>query len=378
MANILITSLFQQITGELKSDRGCGAAGLAQLVAMAGHIPVFFVKKVTPARKKLESQIGCRFVTDLDQMEIDRVILYATSLNLFGGKFDDFNCRTIDGVARMNKPIEYFIEDGRKSCSWEGPISGMERLLDHKCYAHGSQYGPPSKASVEFFMNLKHPPVIFPRDPYDYKQWASIYPWHDPNVPCRWMPNYETRIDLWARKFELYNDGYKYEEAKFDLSYVGSWRDGERVAAIHRFGDGCKMKVGGTCFKDQSNPNVFEHPRRVSDKELASFLRKGRGQLITGNDYLHHMQPVHRYLQALVCGNVPFIDSKWDHNQKCVSDPVLREFLYVSDGNQVRRKLDSFDPESIRTHLRMEWESLYDDNIQTFLNSVHSQFDATV
>lgn len=139
-------------------------------------------------------------------------------------------------------------------------------------------------------------------------------------------------------------------DRQYDLLYGGTFRGGKRQEDMIKFYFGYddeKVTMFGKIKEKDFNEKkvgTLSHPNYEGAINYDKFNEKmsnSKATVIIGDKYYKQVNDLaQRIYESILSGVVTFIDESYDYEKRVYSDERLRNFLYVKDSNDVKKKLE--------------------------------------
>ena len=324
---IAITCIFSNVSYKKNNHRGLEIFYIRQILLAAGA-EVDIVASKGRNSKNLDFY---KNYTDSDFSEYDIVLIQLSPANFFGGVIGKHTETIIRNIAKFkNKEnIHIFAQDPR--IKPHNPAEVVNKrfglcedvIEDWKDLYSKCWYLFPGKDINRFYgMELN-------QNVFDIDIFQHVFRHHifgndnfDLDTPC-----------------DIQN-----EDKEYDLIFFGDKRAGFREKQLRKYfpTDTINLKIG---YKSDKVPGSFvkKMPQELMMKELD----KCRVSLVTADE--EHMDNVvtFRFYEVLASNCLAAIQIEFDPEKKLIQDPVLRDLLYVSSQEDIKKLIESYSPELI-------------------------------
>lgn len=321
MKRVAITSVFANLTYNNKNHRGLEAMFFKQMMEDKGA-QVDVVGAKNRNTKDLDFYID---YNDTDFSEYGAVIIQLSTPNFFGGVMGDHCEKICNDLANYSGKIFFLINDPRIP-----PINYADVI-----YKRFQLCGD----SVE-----KWDEII--------QEATYLFPGKNIEQFLGWQPKNWQRVDWFTYIFKQrfttdlgFADPCNIPEKEFDLVYYGDRRGSFRENQLRKyFPDDTKNLLIG--YKSDKVPAEFI--KKLQHDELMKKLDHVKVSLITGDE--EHLDNVttYRFYETLASNCLAAIQIEYDPNKELIKDPELRELLYVSSKEDIKRLIAAYSPELIK------------------------------
>lgn len=308
---------------------------------------VDFVSKVS------RSDAGIPYFKDIyntDLNDYDEVVVYNCSLNPFGGVFKDEAITTMMKMHGFKGDLYYYL------CDPKMPCADFAAYLKYKAKGTGKVpadnkdgFREVSDEYLDEWSKSTWPRIKIMFAGCDYDKYYEIFTKKNAGrttVSSRLNPDYDW---CFVPLFEYYavNEmldeklrDYPVSDKKHDLVYFGNNRMTERNKIIESFYDqeGLDCQIIG--YDPKFTKCKYEHTGYVSHDELFPMICNSYATLVLGDTLHNNNTRTPRFFEAMLLDVVAFIYEKYDEEHKFVSNPRLRELIYVKTPEELRKKID--------------------------------------
>lgn len=323
MKKTAITSVFANLTYNDKNHRGLEAMFFKKLMEDNGAT----VECVGYKNRNMKDLDFYKNYDQTDFSEYGAVVVQLSTPNFFGGQMGE-HCETIcNNLANFKGKVYFLINDPRiPPINYAKVISDRFGLCTDSVEAwdqiiENATYLFPGKNISQF---LGHTP----------KNWKHV-DWFTYIFKQRF-----TRSD----EFDLTSDVDDSIKKEWDLVYFGDKRGSFRENQLRKYfpEDTKNLKIG---YKSDKVPGEFM--KKQSHKDLMETLNKVKVSFVTGDE--EHLDNVvtYRFFETLASNCLAAIQIEYDPDKKLIEDPVLRELLYVSNQEDVKKLINAYSPELV-------------------------------
>lgn len=300
---------------------------------------------------KTEKEEGLDYYKDIDKTNLndyDEVYIYNCTLNPFGGIFKWYSLQTFVELYKFNGDIYYILLDPKM------PAVDFAKYISRHKNKNKTYTFKADNESGEF----KIDPEIL--DNWTEKVWNRI------NVAYGGI-DYEKYVALWNKNrkggikelnsnvdwfnmwlFEYYavNEeldlklkNYKKIENPYDLVYFGNNRQNERNKVIKRLYDIPEFKKYCIGFDPElENTDIDSYVRH--DELFKLIGEKCLATVVVGDNLHNGNERTPRFFEAMLLDVVAFINIDFDPNKSYIKDEFLKNFIYVSDKEELKDKIN--------------------------------------
>jgi hypothetical protein len=320
MKKIAITSIFANVTYNDTNHRGLEAMFIKELMETKGAE----VDIVCYKNRNVKDLDFYRDYTETDFSEYGAVIIQLSTPNFFGGQIGEHTEKICNDLAKYAGKVYFMLSDPRippmnyakilserfDKCT--DSIEAWDKIIETATYLFAGK-------SVEQFIG--------------------------------WQPKNWQHVDWFIYIFKkLYEKrGIADPDANFekthDLVYYGDRRGTFREQQLRKYfpKDTKNLLIG---YKSDKVPGEFI--KKLKHDELMEQLNHVKVSLVTGDE--EHMNNVvtFRFYETLASNCLAAIQIEYDPEKKLIQDPELRDLLYVSSQEDVKRLIDAYSPELVK------------------------------
>lgn len=327
---IAITSVFANLTYNDKNHRGLEAMFIKKMMEEKGA-QVDVVGYKNRNTKDLDFYIN---YTDTDFSEYGAVILQLSTANFFGGVMGEHCEKICNDLANYRGKIYMLVNDPRIP-----PINYAKIISDRfqLCTQSVDKWDSIIQTATYLFSG---------KDVSKYLGWQPQNHLHVDWFTYIFKHRFES-VDLDLIKEDI--------EKKWDLVYYGDKRGSFRENQIRKYfpTDTQNLLIGYKSDRVQA-----EFMKKLEHGELMKTLDLVKVSLITGDE--EHLDNVktYRLYETLASNCLAAIQIEYDPNREIIQDPVLRDLLYVSSQDDIKRLIAAYSPDLIRRQ-RQELKRLF-------------------
>jgi len=327
---IAITSVFANLTYNDKNHRGLEAMFIKKMMEEKGA-QVDVVGYKNRNTKDLDFYIN---YTDTDFSEYGAVILQLSTANFFGGVMGEHCEKICNDLANYRGKIYMLVNDPRIP-----PINYAKIISDRfqLCTQSVDKWDSIIQTATYLFSG---------KDVSKYLGWQPQNHLHVDWFTYIFKHRFEN-VDLDLIKEDV--------EKKWDLVYYGDKRGSFRENQIRKYfpTDTQNLLIGYKSDRVQA-----EFMKKLEHGELMKTLDLVKVSLITGDE--EHLDNVktYRLYETLASNCLAAIQIEYDPNREIIQDPVLRDLLYVSSQDDIKRLIAAYSPDLIRRQ-RQELKRLF-------------------
>lgn len=323
MKKVAITSVFANLTYNDKNHRGLEAMFFKKLMEENGAS----VECVGYKNRNMKDLDFYKNYDDTDFSEYGAIIVQLSTANFFGGQMGE-HCETIcNNIAKFKGKVYFLVNDPRiPAINYAKVISDRFNLCTD---------------SVESWDNIiENATYLFPGKDIDQflghtpKNWKQV----------DWFTYIFKERFSKSEDFDLFNEADETIEKKWDLVYFGDKRGSFRENQLRKYfpDDTNNLKIG---YKSDKVPGQFI--KKLKHEDLMKTLDTVKVSFVTGDE--EHLDNVttYRFFETLASNCLAAIQIEYDPEKKLIQDPVLRDLLYVSNKEDVKRLIKAYSPELI-------------------------------
>lgn len=320
---IAITSVFANLTYNDKNHRGLEAMFFKKMTEEKGA-EVEVVGYKNRNTKDLDFYIN---YTDTDFSEYGAVMLQLSTPNFFGGVMGEHCEKICNDLANFKGKIYFLINDPRIP-----PINYAKVISDRFQLCTDS---------IEKWDNiLENATYLFSGT--NIKQFLGYQPKNWKHVD--WFTYIFKHRFTESGQFDIFSDADINLEKEYDLVYFGDKRGSFRENQLRKYfpSDTNNILIG---YKSDKVPGTFI--KKLKHDELMAKLDKVKVSFITGDEEHLNNVTTYRFYETLASNCLAAIQIEYDPEKKLIHDPILRDLLYVSSKEDVKRLIDAYSPDLI-------------------------------
>jgi hypothetical protein len=340
MKKIALTSVFANLTYNDLNHRGLEAMFFKKMMEEKGAQ----VDCVGYKNRNMKDLDFYHNYTDNDFSGYGAVIVQLSTPNFFGGVMGE-HCEIIcNNLAKFKGKIYFLINDPRiPPINYARVISDRfglcmdsvedwDRIIDEATYLFAGKdlkqflgYQPKNWQQVDWFTYIFKERFTKSKDgnEMDMQLWEEA----DPNL-----------------------------EKEYDLVYFGDKRGSFRENQLRKyFPSNTKNLLIG--YKSDKIPGDFM--KKLKHEDLMAQLDKVKVSLITGDEEHLNNVTTYRFYETLASNCLAAIQIEYDPEKLLIQDPVLKDLLYVSNQEDVKRLIAAYSPELIDRQ-RAELRRIFD------------------
>lgn len=298
-----------------------------------GH-DVYYVGSKGRANKDNNKYIN---YTDTDFSEFDEVYIQLTNCNFFGGAIGKHTLKCTLDLANFNGKINVLVTDPQI------PIFNYAKAIKDRFKFEEIQDHDIDKWN------------------YIIENSTYIFPGKDINKFFGWTPKNVVNFDFFKEIFKLKYNNYTHVEntdhKEYDLVYYGANRSGSRNKIIKHFYKSNTNNVFIGCDKIDKNVTCL---KKMKQHDVIDFLNKNvKVSLIVGDK--EHLDNVitFRLYEVMMTNCLAAIHIDYDPNKEIITDPELREILYVSGPEDIEKLVKMYSKELVDKQHRELKKILY-------------------
>lgn len=320
MKKIAITSVFANLTYNNKNHRGLEAMFFKKFMEEKGaEIQVVGYKNRNT--KDLDFYINYK---DTDFSEYGAVIIQLSTPNFFGGTMGEHCEKICNDLANYKGKIYLLINDPRIP-----PVNYAQIISD--------RFGKCTDYIESWNKIIEEATYLFPGK--NLKQFLG------------WQPKNWMRVDwftyIFKHRFQeigLADPNTTYSK-EYDLVYFGDKRGSFRENQLRKYfpKDTNNLLIG---YKSDNIPAEFI--KKLKHDELMEKLNHVKVSLVTGDE--EHLDNVttYRFYETLASNCLAAIQIEYDPNKELIQDPVLKDVLYVSSKEDVKKLINAYSSDLIK------------------------------
>jgi hypothetical protein len=325
MKKIAFTSVFANVTYNDKNHRGLEAMFFKKMLEDKDkEVKVDVVGKKGRNTKDLDFYIN---YLDTDFSEYGAIMLQLSTPNFFGGKMGEHCEKICNDLANYKGQIYFLINDPRIP-----PINYAQTISDRFSLCTDS---------IEAWDRIiKNATYLFAGK--DIGQFLGYTPKNWKHVD--WFTYIFKQRFTQSEQFDIFANADETLEKEYDLVYFGDKRGSFREQQLRKYfpPETNNLLIG---YKSDKVPGSFI--KKLKHEDLMTQLDKVKVSFITGDE--EHLDNVttYRFYETLASNCLAAIQIEYDPEKKLIQDPVLRDLLYVSNQEDIKRLIDAYSPDLI-------------------------------
>lgn len=270
------------------------------------------------------------FSYKIDSKEYDCLIVLNGNVNYFGGQDSPQDTLAYKIINTFDGPVFYILCDPYLTLTQVWP--SIEKKEWHVNY---------SKEDIQIVRD----DIVYIAQPKDIVKYRELFI-KKAKIPI------ESVIHFPFEKFPLVTMKRNFlvpNECEVDLIYGGTFRSGRREEDMIKFYFGYPEDISVSMFgkieekhfkKNNQNLSLPNFGKAVPYEKFDEEMKKGLSTVIIGDAQYKLVDDLaQRTYESILCGNVTFIDDSYDKNKRVFSHDKLQNFLYVSDRDEVTKKI---------------------------------------
>jgi hypothetical protein len=160
-------------------------------------------------------------------------------------------------------------------------------------------------------------------------------------------------------KLDLKLKDYDFNNKQYDLVYFGNDRQNERNKIIKKLYSNPNLKK--ICIGFDPELENCDVEKYIKHDELFPFIGEKCLATVVVGDILHNNNiKTPRFFESMLLDTVAFISTTYDTNKEFVTNEFLRDFIYVSDENELYDKINLIknDEELYKKIVKLEREEI--------------------
>lgn len=306
------------------------------LISQGRYDQIDFVSTKSSRKEPTENVEFYKEAATMSLHEYDHVFLHNDTDNFFGGTIAKHTIKQIKELCAFNGPVFYLYTDPNLH------LTNLARvILKRQQKGTKTIFKTDLRVTEEEairFGNLNWRVIWCGHDFESYR--SSVYQHLKSELRCNIHQHKNTNFFGFLfkqRRIEL--PELPLSARQFDLVYYGNWRPKRAIKINRYFNNSLRKRVIGIDQTKVSLPNTVFHDYVEPDK-LAGMVQQAIASVVIGDpSHNNNITTAHFYENILfnVCS---FIDLKYDPNRKLYKSEFLKEFMYVSNGQELVRKVE--------------------------------------
>ena len=321
MKRVALTSVFANLTYNDKNHRGLEAMFFKKLMEEKGAT----VDCVGYKNRNVQDLDFYVDYKDTDFSEYGAVIIQLSTANFFGGQMGEHCEKICNDLANYSGKIYMLVNDPRIP-----PLNYAKIISD--------RFGLCTESVSAWDAIIENATYLFSgRDVSKYLGWT----------PKNWI-HMDWFTYIFKHRFTQ-NDSVNLSECsdvekEWDLVYYGDNRGSFRENQLRKYfpSDTNNLLIG---YKSDKVPANFI--KKLKHEDLMSELDKVKVSLITGDEEHLNNVTTYRFYETLASSCLAAIQIEYDPDKQLIQDPVLRDLLYVSSKEDIKRLIDAWSPDLI-------------------------------
>jgi hypothetical protein len=321
MKRVALTSVFANLTYNDKNHRGLEAMFFKKLMEEKGAT----VDCVGYKNRNVQDLDFYVDYKDTDFSEYGAVIIQLSTANFFGGQMGEHCEKICNDLANYSGKIYMLVNDPRIP-----PLNYAKIISD--------RFGLCTESVSAWDAIIENATYLFSgRDVSKYLGWT----------PKNWI-HMDWFTYIFKHRFTQSDSVNLSEcsdvEKEWDLVYYGDNRGSFRENQLRKYfpSDTNNLLIG---YKSDKVPANFI--KKLKHEDLMSELDKVKVSLITGDEEHLNNVTTYRFYETLASSCLAAIQIEYDPDKQLIQDPVLRDLLYVSSKEDIKRLIDAWSPDLI-------------------------------
>lgn len=302
-----------------------------KLLYMKKHLAKKYNADVNIIGMKNKNNIKFNYFKDYKDIKLkdyDKILIHSIPLNFYGGCLKPHTITLLKQLAQFQGEVFIFLMDpaigfynyARKIYEKRDTLTFMDDL----------------RLTIEEVETLESRPYIFLCDTFDYELFSKNYQHKkyliEPAQVIRTNIMHEIFKDLKTFKDQ------RVENKEYDIMYYGSDRRGYRHRKIENYflkGNYSKCLIGIKKIKHED----IQSFGYMKPEELIKHMNKARLTLVIGDKEHENNFLTARYFEGLQANSLAVIDLAYDTNKIFLDDPLLKEYCYVENSDDIEHLL---------------------------------------
>ena len=321
MKRVALTSVFANLTYNDKNHRGLEAMFFKKLMEEKGAT----VDCVGYKNRNVQDLDFYVDYKDTDFSEYGAVIIQLSTANFFGGQMGEHCEKICNDLANYSGKIYMLVNDPRIP-----PLNYAKIISD--------RFGLCTESVSAWDAIIENATYLFSgRDVSKYLGWT----------PKNWI-HMDWFTYIFKHRFTQSDSVNLSEcsdvEKEWDLVYYGDNRGSFRENQLRKYfpSDTNNLLIGYKSDKVSAN-----FIKKLKHEDLMSKLDKVKVSLITGDEEHLNNVTTYRFYETLASSCLAAIQIEYDPDKQLIEDPVLRDLLYVSSKEDIKRLIDAWSPDLI-------------------------------
>ena len=179
------------------------------------------------------------------------------------------------------------------------------------------------------------------------------------------------QFPLFMRSIYKRPDSTKVEDRPIDLAYCGSFRGGRRQKDMieYFFNRNIRTEMTGNIKIAQFNQKWIDGKKQpifnksLKQMELSKYMHNTLASVVIADPlYIDYYDIAQRAYEHLIYGVVNFIDLKVDPDKSFYESQFMKDFMYVSSGEELERKINMLkQDENLLRQIRIHQHMIIDN-----------------
>ena len=260
---------------------------------------------------KIRESKNLDYVVPIEEVgEYDRIFVYASQPNFFGGKTSADTVQTAQWLASTASDITHVVVDPAIPAVNFGQI-----LFDRDMEADGHAL---TQTEAEDY-GIAHSGIDCLFAGRNYSEWQKSQNDFQKKLPQSDLTRFEDffAFSTWQRWAEFTDYLEEVEEFEYDISYYGSKRGGYRTRRLKQFLEGTNCLMIGAEYPWLPTANCF---KKVQNPCLPEMLQKAMCSLIVGDEEHNQYWDTVRVYELPMWGIISTIDEAFDPDYRIYPD----------------------------------------------------------
>lgn len=338
------------------------------ILNVLGRSEVDFVTRKTKKEADLDY---FKDIYETNLNDYDEIYIYNASYNVFGGIVPSENIELMKQLYDYDGDIWYFL------CDPKMPYKDYAQYLKSKLKdgkiktSDDLEYTGMTAEWLDSWSKKVYPKINIAFAGKDYDLYYNTYTngIKDKKLKNKeyhmLKPNYDwfflELFEYYAinEELDLKLKDYDFDKKEFDLVYFGNDRQNERNKIIKKLFSNPELKKYFIGFDPGLENCTVE--KYVKHDELFPLIGEKCYATVVVGDILHNGNiKTPRFFEAMLLDTVAFISTTYDPNKEFISNEFLREFVYISNENELFEKIQMIknDKDLYKKIVKLEREEI--------------------
>lgn len=306
------------------------------LLAQGKYDQVDFVSSKSSRKEPTENVEYYKEASTTSLHEYDHVFLHNDTDNFFGGTIAKHTIKQIKELCTFSGPVFYLYTDPNLHL-----LNLARIILKRQQKGTKTVFKTDERLTEEEairFANISWRVIWCGSDFNSYR--TSVYQHLKPELRCNIHQHKNTNFfGFLFKKRRVELPDLPLTARQFDLVYYGNWRPKRAIKINRYFNNTLRKRILGF---DQTKVTIrnAEFHNYVEPERLAGMVQQAIASVVIGDPSHNNNITTARFYENILFDVCSFIDLEYDPNRKLYKSEFLKGFMYVSNGQELVRKVE--------------------------------------